>query len=176
MARLGEYKEQTTDDFILPDEGFYVLKLVDEDDPIQSRFEKPKGSGNFPLRVNLKFEIVRNAIDGDEEYAGEVVGKFVGLDLEPWRDDSVYHVLVALEPGEEPDAGSDTREYRGKLCVGEVFHSKKPNAKDPSKMNTFANVGTIKPYVKKKKAAADPKPKPVVADDDPFDGEDEDAA
>ncbi len=175
MAQIGQYKEQAEQDFVLPDEGYYVLKLVGEDDPKPSQFDKPKGSGNFPLRCNLKFEIVKNAIDGDDEFAGEEVGLFVGLDLEPWRDDSVYHVLVALEPGEEPDAGSDTRDYWGRQCVGEIKHVKKASSKEPGKTVTFANVVSVKPY-KKKKAAAEPKPKPVVADDDPFDGEDEDAA
>jgi hypothetical protein len=155
--KLGTYSDKPKSTFRLPDEGFYVMTLDDWEEPVRSAYID-KETGEYPWRVNLKFKIVAD-VTGDDEFEGETVGGFYGIDLNPNVKDSIWHVLVALDPTEEPQAGGAIEVYRGKKLIGEVKHKAKGD-------KTYANVGAIKAFKKPKKHAEEPKRNPLLDDDD----------
>jgi hypothetical protein len=162
--KLGTYSDKVPTSFRVPDENFYVMTLDDWDEPIRSAFQD-KETGEFPMRVNLKFKIVAD-VSGDTEFEGEEVGKFVGIDLNPNVKDSIWHVLSALDPASEPEPGGAIETYRGKRLIGEVTHTIKPSKKNPGQTVTYANVGAVKPFKKPKKAAEAPARNPLLDDED----------
>jgi len=137
---------------MLADEGFYVMTLDDWDEPVRSSFAD-KETGEFPWRVNLKFKIVAD-VSGDDEFEGANCGKFVDVDLNPNAKQSIWHVLLALDPSEQPEPDQSVELYRGKKLIGEVTHTVKPDKKNPGKTVTYANVGSVKPFKKAKAAKA----------------------
>lgn len=160
-VKLGQYKE--TPEYRAPDEGFYIATLDDWDEPVRSAYAD-RVTGEFPLRINLKF-VIASDISGDDEFKGLSASKFVDLDLNPNAKGSIWGVLVALDPSSEPEPDMELDTYRGKKCIIEVVHKKKPNQNDPSKMNIFANVGGVKAH-KSKKAKPEPVKNPLLDDDD----------
>lgn len=160
-VKLGAYNEKIPGEYKVPDEDFYVMTLDDWDEPIRSSFID-KETGEYPLRINLKFK-VQEDLQGDTEFADFTCSKYVDLDLNPYAKGSIWDVLVTLDPTIEPEPGMEIENYRGKKLIAEVVHKKKPSRDDPTKINTFANIGAIKP-MKKKKAA--PKPANALLTDD----------
>lgn len=171
-VRLGEYKETTPGDFRAPDEDFYVLELDDWDAPVRSAYAD-KATGEFPWRINLKFKVVAD-LQGDVEFEGETTSGFFDLDLNPNAKGSILHVLRALDPTTEPEPGAPLEPYKGKRLIGEIVHKKKASREDPTKILTFANVGSVKPMKKTRKAAAvaaepdveTPKRNPLLEDEE----------
>lgn len=161
-VKLGQYKE--TPEYQAPDEGFYIATLDDWDEPVRSSYAD-RVTGEFPLRINLKFVIVSD-ISGDDEFKGLSASKFVDLDLNPNAKGSIWGVLIALDPDNEPEPGMDIETYRGRQCVIEVIHKVKPSRERPGEVNTFANVGAVKPHKKAKKQATAPAKNPLLDDDD----------
>lgn len=169
--KLGEYSEKVPSQFITPDEGFYVLALDDWDEPVRSAYAD-KETGEFPWRVNLKFKVV-NAIGEDgatnadgTDVVNATCGKFVDVDLNPNAKQSIWHILLALDPGNEPEPGGEIEPYRGKRLIGEITHTVKPDKKNTGKSITYANVGSVKPIKKAKPAAAKAKVNPLVDESD----------
>ena len=168
-VRLGEYKETVPGEFRVPDEDFYVAEFSDWDAPVRSAYiDKP--TGEYPWRINLKFTIVSD-LQGDLEFEGETTSGFYDLDLNPNAKGSIWHVLQALDPSEDPKPGTPLEPYVGKRCVVEIVHKHKPSRNDPTQTFTFANIGSIKPMKKQKKGAAAaepeaPKRNPLLEDEE----------
>lgn len=160
-VKLGQYKE--TPEYRAPDEGFYIATLDDWDEPVRSAYAD-RVTGEFPLRINLKFVIVSD-ISGDDEFKGLSASKFCDLDLNPKSKNSIWGPLVALDPANEPEPEMELDTYRGRKCVIEVVHKKKDSTTAPGKVNIFANVGAVKAHKAKKQAAA-PARNPLLDDDD----------
>lgn len=160
-VRLGSYSEKIPQAYTPPPEDRYVLKLDDWDEPKRSAY-KDEDSGEYPLRINLKFKVVKD-IEGDDQFAGKDVNKWVGLDLNPNDKGSIWNVLCALDPENEPDPESDIDRYRGKMLIGDVEHTTKPNKQGV--MTTYANVGKVRANKKAKAGAAAGK-NPLLKEDD----------
>lgn len=160
---VGKYSERMPATFTPPDEDFYVLKLDDWDEPVRSSFQD-KETGEYPLRINLKFKVVSD-LQGDIEFEGKDASKFVDLDLNPNVKGSIWHVMLALDPTTEPEAGQQLEPYRGKSLIGEIVHNVKPKKNSPGETVTYANVGAVKP-VKKKKVESTAKKNPLLDNDD----------
>jgi len=159
--RLGSYSEKAPSSYVLPDEGTYVIKLDDFGEAKPSNWID-KETGEYPLRIELKFKIVKD-LEGDEEFANVGVSYWCGLDLNPNDRGSIWHVLLHLDPSVEPEPGMEIEDYRGKVCKGFIEHSKpKPNKEGV--MTTFANLTKTMP-IKKNKPAAKPT-NALLADDD----------
>lgn len=163
-VKLGSYRETVPGDYQVPDEDFYVATLDDWDEPIRSSF-LDKETGEYPWRINLKFKIVAD-LAGDLAFADATCSKYVDLDLNPHAKGSIWAVLTALDPTTDPEPNQEIEPYRGKKCIVEVVHKKKPSRDDPTKINTFANVGVVKPMKKKAGAIAAPKKNPLLDDED----------
>ena len=170
--KLGTYSEKAAGTFLVPDEGFYVMTLDDWDEPIRSSYID-KDSGEYPWRVNLKFKVVKEVGDDDAVNAdgtnvvGATVSKFVDVDLNPNAKGSIWQVLVALDPANEPEPGGAIEVYRGKQLIGEVVHKVKDDKQNPGQKLTFANMGAVK-AIKKAKAKPAPEParNPLLEDED----------
>jgi hypothetical protein len=168
--KLGTYSDKPVGGFVVPDEGFYVMTLDDWDEPVRSSYID-KETGEYPWRVNLKFKIV-NAL-GDEgatnedgtDTVGATCGKFVEVDLNPNAKGSIWHVLLALDPINEPEPGGAIEVYRGKKLIGEIEHIKKPSKNNPGETVTYANVGAVKAF-KKPKKQAEPAKNPLLDDEE----------
>lgn len=160
--KLGTYSEKAVGSFLVPDEGFYVMTLDDWDEPVRSSYID-KDSGEYPWRVNLKFKIVNEVGDtgatnqDGTDVVGATCSKFVDVDLNPNSKNSIWAVLIALDPSNEPEPGGAIEVYRGKSLIGVVVHKTKPDQKNPGKTLTFANIGDVKP-VKKSKKGTEPVP------------------
>lgn len=150
-VKLGKYSEKIPTTFRTPDENVYVVKLDDWGEPVRSTYED-KETGEFPLRIQLKFKIVKD-IEGDDEFEGCDVSQWVNLDLNPNDKKSIWHPLVALDPANEPEPDMEIEEYRGKTCKANVEHSK-PKANANGQMTVYANIVKTMPMKKAKPAAA----------------------
>ena len=163
-VRAGRYTEEIAPLYTPPAENRYVIKLDDWDEPKPSNYprevidEDGDTITTYPLRINLKFKIVKD-IEGDTEFAGKDVNKWCALDLNPNDKTSVLHVMQALDPSVEfgPDMDDDDPRmeldyYRGKTCKGDVEHTIKPNKQGV--MTTYSNVGKVYANKAKKEPAA----------------------
>lgn len=159
--KLGAYSEKKPTSYVLPDENTYVITLDDWGEPKPSNYID-KETGEYPLRIQLKFKIVKD-IEGDTEFKDADVSYWCGLDLNPYDKGSIWHVLLALIPGEEPEPGMEIENYREKTCKGLIEHSKPKPDKD-GQMTVFANLTKIMPL--KKNKVAQPKTNPLLKDDD----------
>lgn len=160
-VQLGQYSEKIRPAYTPPPEDRYVLKLDDWDEPKRSAYADDE-TGEYPLRINLKFKVVKD-IAGDDEFAGKDVNKWVGLDLNPNDKGSIWHVLCALDPENEPEPESQIESYRGKLLIGDVEHNTKANKQGV--MTTYANVGKVRAN-KKPKAGVTSGKNPLLNKDD----------
>ena len=169
-VRLGDYRETEPGEFRAPDEDFYVLEFAGWDAPVRSAYED-KATGEFPMRINLKFKVVSD-LQGDLEFEGCDASQFYGLDLNPNAKSSIWAVLTALDPTEDPKPGAPLEPYLGKRLIGEIVHKRKAKKDDPAVILTFANVGGVKPMKKQKKGAAAaaepeaPKRNPLLDEDE----------
>src|SRR5690242_15754078 len=162
--KLGSYSEKQIGSYVVPDEGFYVMALDDWDEPVRSAYID-KESNEYPWRVNLKFKIVSD-VSGDEEFEGATVGKFVDVDLNPNAKASIWGVLKALDPLNDPEPGGAIEAYRGMKLIGAVTHTVKPKKGGaPGETVTYANLGDCKPFKKAKKTEP-PKKNPLLDDED----------
>ena len=163
-VQLGKYSEKAPTAFRLPDEGVYFIKLDDWDEPRQSAYID-KETGEYPLRINLKFKITKD-LEGDTEFEGCDVGKWCGLDLNPNDKGSIWNVLLALDPANEPEPGMEIEDYRGKACKGVIEHSK-PKVGADGQQKVFANITKVMASKKQKPAAAPaPKANPLLDEDE----------
>lgn len=164
--RFGQYREDAPSEYRVPDEDFYVVELIGNDDPVPSQYQD-KATGEFPMRVNLKFKIVSD-LQGDLEYEGCEVGKFVGIDINPNDKGSILHVMNALDPAAEVEAGASLAPFLGKRMIAEITHTTKPRKNRPGEFATFANIAGYKPNKKAKKAAEPEAPKrnPLLEDEE----------
>lgn len=165
--RFGQYREDAPVEYRVPDEDFYVVELIGNDDPVQSQYQD-KATGEFPMRANLKFRVVAD-LQGDLEFQDCEVGKFVGLDINPNDKGSILHVLNALDPTADVEPGASLAPFIGKQMIAEITHTTKPRKNKPGETATFANIAGFKPAKKQKKAAAAvpaPEPNPLLDDDD----------
>lgn len=161
-VKLGKYSEKIPTTFRTPDENVYIVKLDDWGEPVRSSYED-KETGEFPLRIQLKFKIVKD-IEGDDEFADCDVSQWVNLDLNPNDKKSIWHPLSALDPANDPEPDMELDTYRGKSCKANVEHSK-PKANANGVMTVYANVAKTMP-LKKNKPAPAPKTNPLLAEDD----------
>lgn len=164
---LPKRHDLAIEDYAVPDEDFYALKFLGYDDPVASAYQD-KTTGDYPMRLRLRFEIV-----DDDDFGGDEVSGYWDLAMNANRTSSIYHVVAALTGDEvAPDDEIDLDRLKGKTCRGRVVHKKKPSREDPSRILTFANIAEVKSAKRNKKKAA-----PPVADDgdddDPFADDDE---
>lgn len=159
-VRLGEYREDMPQTYRVPDEDRYIMELIGNDEPVQSKYQD-KATGEYPYRVNLRIRIVSD-LHGDLEFEGLECGKYVGIDLNPNDKTSIWHVLEAIDPGADHRAlaGKSIAPYFNRPFVGDVDHTVKASTKRPGETVTYANVGAVKPAKKKK-------PAPVEIDEEP---------
>lgn len=166
-VRLGQYREHAPSEYRVPDEDFYVVELIGNDDPVQSRYQD-KATGEFPMRCNLKFRVVSD-LQGDLEFADAEVGLFVGLDINPNDKGSILAVLTALDPTADVEPGSSIAPFFGKQMIGEIVHTTKPKKNGaPGETSTFANIKGFRAVKKQKKAAEAEQPKrnPLLDEDE----------
>jgi hypothetical protein len=129
----------------LPDKDFYTLEFVKYDEPTLSAY-LDKATGDYPWRIRLVF-----AVRDDDDFAGVEVSKWVDVEVNSLDKGSIYHVLAALDPDNEPQGGEPLDDYLGKTCKGEIVHVTKPSKVNPGQMLTYANVTGLKPLKRRRK-------------------------
>lgn len=148
--------------FVLADEDWYTARFLNYDNPVPSTF-KNKQTDEYPLRINLKFEIS----DEESDFNGVEVSGFFDFEMNSLNKGSIYNVIAALDPENEPDDDSTLDEHLNRKCRVEVKHSA-PKMKNGREV-VYANVMSVKPFKKKKPAAAPAETKPA----NPFTEDDE---
>lgn len=136
---FGKYSEEPVSQFILAPAETFILTLDDWGDPVDSKYVH---GDEVQKRVNLRFKVDSDpkggdpVDDDDRSVKGAEAAMWVNLNLNPNDKQSIWHVLVALDPDTEPKPGGSIEPYRGKKMKGTIVHSK--GKKDPTK--TFADV------------------------------------
>lgn len=151
-------KEESTSEWLLPDEGNYTLILDRLSEERPSKFEDK--DGNYPPEQEFYFKIVN-----DEDFDGVELRVYV-------RTNTFYDGSGAGQPAKayliakallaekfDPDNPPDTDDLVGLKCTGTVVH-KKSMASDGT-TRTFANLTGYAPLRKRQRQA-----EPVVEAED----------
>ena len=156
MVQLPRREESTTE-FVLPDEGTYTLVLDRLSEERPSKFEDK--DGNYPPEQEFYFKIIN-----DEDFDGCELRVFVRTNT--FYDGSgagqpakAYLIAKALlGPDFNPDEPPNTDDLVGLKCTGTVVH-KKSMALDGTP-RTFANLTGYAPLRRRRQA------EPVVEAED----------
>lgn len=148
MVQLPRREESTTE-FLLPDEGTYTLVLDRLSEERPSKFEDK--DGNYPPEQEFYFKIVN-----DPDFEGVELRVFVRTNT--FYDGSgagqpakAYLIAKALlGPEFDPDEPPDTNDLVGLKCTGTVVH-KKSIASDGTP-RTFANLTGYAPLRRRRAA------------------------
>jgi len=149
MVQLPRREESTTE-FVLPDEGTYTLVLDRLSEERPSKFADK--NGDFPPEQEFYFKIIN-----DEDFEGCELRVFVRTNT--FYDGSgagqpakAYLIAKALlGPEFDPDEPPDTDDLVGLKCMGNVVH-KKSMASDGT-TRTYANLTGYGPLRRRKKQA-----------------------
>lgn len=162
MVQLPRREESSTE-FVLPDEGTYTLVLDRLSEERPSKFEDK--DGNYPPEQEFYFKIIN-----DEDFDGVELRVFVRTNT--FYDGSgagqpakAYLIAKALlGPDFDPDSPPDTDDLVGLKCTGTVVH-KKSMASDGT-TRTYANLTGYAPLRRKRQVQAQQEIEDV--DDIPF--------
>src|SRR4051794_39898344 len=144
--RLGQRRDEAPPEYKVPPEDFYVARFRKYDDPVPSAFAN-RDTGEYEDRIRLVFAI--DDPDAEQDVQGAEVSMYCDVEVNAFRKQSIYHVLLALDPEHEPEGGEDLDDYKGKKVRIEVVHKTKGD-------KTYANIGAIKP-ARRQRASSAPK-------------------
>lgn len=137
--KLGRRNDQEAPEYPVLPEDFYVMEFVEYDEPVESAY-LDKATGEYPWRMRLVFAVKDPEVD--ERWQGEKASVWVDCDMNALRKQSIYHILYALDPANDPEGGEDLDDYKGKRIRAEVKHTKKGD-------KTYANIASVKPMRKR---------------------------
>jgi len=152
MVQLPK-REESSSEFVIPDEGTYTLVLDRLSEVRPSKFEDK--DGNYPPEQEFYFKIVN-----DEDFAGVELRVFVRTNTfydgsktgQPAKSFLIAKALLGTEFN--PNQPPDTDDLVGLKCTGTVVH-KKSVALDGTP-RTFANLTGYAPLRQRKQASAVP--------------------
>lgn len=162
-------REESSSEFIMPEEGMYTIRLDRLSEERPSRFESKDGI--YHLEQEFFFRIT-----DDDEFDGFELKVFVRVDT--FYDGSgagqpakVYQIAKALlGPEFDPDEPPDTEDLVGRKCIGTIAHKK--IAGNDGGERTFANLVAYAPLRRSKATPArtidQAAGKPLDVDDIPF--------
>jgi hypothetical protein len=158
MVQLPK-REESSSEFVLPDEGTYTVELDRLSEERVGKFEDR--DGNYHPEQEFYFRIV-----DDPDFEGCELRVFVRTDT--FYDGSgagqpakAYLIAKALlGPEFNPDEPPDTEDLVGRRCMGNIVH-KKSVALDGS-TRTYANLTGYAPLRKARGSVTSPRPSKSV--------------